>query len=88
MTTRTQPPRPAGRGKGERPTAVDDRGPFSKTAGLTIGLVIAFDIMAFGVSVQNLGGDFRDGTDARLPRRTRCERRPRSFPATRESTPA
>jgi aquaporin Z len=28
-------------------TAVDDRGPFSKTAGLTIGLVIAFDIMAF-----------------------------------------
>lgn len=29
-------------------TAVDDRGPFSKTGGLTIGLVIAFDIMAFG----------------------------------------
>ncbi len=29
-------------------TAVDDRGPFNKTAGLTIGLVIAFDIMAFG----------------------------------------
>ncbi|HET9309716.1 MAG TPA: aquaporin [Actinomycetota bacterium] len=29
-------------------TIVDDRGPFSKTAGLTIGLVIAFDIMAFG----------------------------------------
>ncbi len=29
-------------------TAVDERGPFSKTAGLTIGLVIAFDIMAFG----------------------------------------
>ena len=29
-------------------TAVDDRGPFAKTAGLTIGLVIAFDIMAFG----------------------------------------
>lgn len=28
-------------------TAVDDRGPFGKTAGLTIGLVIAFDIMAF-----------------------------------------
>jgi len=28
-------------------TAVDERGPFSKTAGLTIGLVIAFDIMAF-----------------------------------------
>jgi aquaporin Z len=28
-------------------TVVDDRGPFSKTAGLTIGLVIAFDIMAF-----------------------------------------
>jgi aquaporin TIP len=29
-------------------TAVDDRGPFNKTAGMTIGLVIAFDIMAFG----------------------------------------
>jgi MIP family channel proteins len=29
-------------------TAVDDRGPFGKTAGLTIGLVIAFDILAFG----------------------------------------
>ena len=29
-------------------TIVDDRGPFSKTAGLTVGLVIAFDIMAFG----------------------------------------
>jgi len=29
-------------------TAVDDRGPWNKTAGLTIGLVIAFDIMAFG----------------------------------------
>ena len=29
-------------------TAVDDRGPWSKTAGLTIGLVIAFDIMVFG----------------------------------------
>lgn len=29
-------------------TAVDDWGPFSKTAGFTIGLVIAFDIMAFG----------------------------------------
>jgi aquaporin TIP len=29
-------------------TAIDDRGPFSKTAGLTIGLVVAFDIMAFG----------------------------------------
>jgi len=28
-------------------TAIDTRGPFSKTAGLTIGLVIAFDIMAF-----------------------------------------
>jgi MIP family channel proteins len=28
-------------------TAVDERGPASKTAGLTIGLVIAFDIMAF-----------------------------------------
>lgn len=29
-------------------TAVDERGPFKMTAGLTIGLVIAFDIMAFG----------------------------------------
>ncbi len=29
-------------------TAVDERGPFDKTAGLTIGLVIAFDILAFG----------------------------------------
>ena len=29
-------------------TAIDDRGPFSKTAGFTIGLVIAFGIMAFG----------------------------------------
>jgi MIP family channel proteins len=29
-------------------TVVDDRGPFGKTAGLTIGLVIAFDILAFG----------------------------------------
>lgn len=29
-------------------TAVDDRGPFGKTAGFTIGLVIAFDILAFG----------------------------------------
>jgi aquaporin TIP len=29
-------------------TAVDDQGPSSKLAGLTIGLVIAFDIMAFG----------------------------------------
>ena len=29
-------------------TAVDPLGPFSKTAGLTIGLAIAFDIMAFG----------------------------------------
>lgn len=29
-------------------TAVDDRGPFAKTAGFTIGLVIAFDIMAAG----------------------------------------
>jgi aquaporin Z len=28
-------------------TAVDEHGPFAKTAGLTIGLVIAFDIMAF-----------------------------------------
>jgi MIP family channel proteins len=29
-------------------TAVDERGPFAKTAGLTIGLVVTFDIMAFG----------------------------------------
>jgi aquaporin Z len=29
-------------------TAVDERGPWLKTAGLTIGLVIAFEIMAFG----------------------------------------
>ncbi len=29
-------------------TAVDERGPWAKTAGLTIGLVIAFDIMVFG----------------------------------------
>jgi aquaporin TIP len=29
-------------------TAVDDRGPSSKTAGLTIGLVLTFDILAFG----------------------------------------
>jgi aquaporin Z len=29
-------------------TAVDDRGPFSKTAGLTIGLVLTFDILAGG----------------------------------------
>jgi MIP family channel proteins len=29
-------------------TAVDPRGPWTKTAGFTIGLVIAFDIMAFG----------------------------------------
>jgi aquaporin Z len=29
-------------------TAVDDRGPWSRTAGFTIGLVIAFDILAFG----------------------------------------
>lgn len=29
-------------------TAVDDRGPLSKTSGFTIGLVIAFDILAFG----------------------------------------
>jgi hypothetical protein len=35
------------------------------------GLAIAvFDIMAFGVSVQNVGGDFGDG--ALLPRRTRA----------------
>ncbi|MGH7569111.1 MAG: hypothetical protein ACREL9_09110 [Gemmatimonadales bacterium] len=35
------------------------------------GIAIAvFDIMAFGVSVQNLGGDL--GADARLPRRTRA----------------
>jgi len=36
-----------------------------------VGIAIAiFDIAAFGVSVQNLGGDF--GADARLPRRTRA----------------
>ena len=29
-------------------TAVDERGPWIKTAGFTIGLVIAFDILAFG----------------------------------------
>jgi aquaporin TIP len=29
-------------------TSVDQWGPFAKTAGFTIGLVIAFDIMAFG----------------------------------------
>jgi glycerol uptake facilitator-like aquaporin len=29
-------------------TAVDDRGPWNKTAGFTIGLAIAFDILAFG----------------------------------------
>ena len=29
-------------------TAVDERGPWNKTAGFTIGLVIAFDIIAFG----------------------------------------
>ena len=29
-------------------TAIDDRGPWGKTAGLTIGLTIAFDILAFG----------------------------------------
>jgi aquaporin TIP len=28
-------------------TTIDQRGPFAKTAGFTIGLVIAFDIMAF-----------------------------------------
>ncbi|MGH7614374.1 MAG: hypothetical protein ACREMW_10100 [Gemmatimonadales bacterium] len=38
-----------------------------------VGLAIAvFDILAFGVSVQNLGGRFGGGTDARLPRRTRA----------------
>lgn len=40
-----------------------------------VGVAIAvFDILAFGVSVQNLGGDFGGGgdTDARLPRRTRA----------------
>ena len=36
-----------------------------------VGIAIAiFDIAAFGVSVQNMGGDF--GADARLPRRTRA----------------
>ena len=29
-------------------TAVDDRGPWNKTAGFTIGLTVAFDILAFG----------------------------------------
>jgi aquaporin Z len=29
-------------------TAIDDRGPLSRTAGLTIGLVLTFDILAFG----------------------------------------
>jgi aquaporin Z len=29
-------------------TAIDDRGPWNRTAGFTIGLVIAFDILAFG----------------------------------------
>jgi MIP family channel proteins len=29
-------------------TAVDDKGPWNKTAGFTIGLTIAFDILAFG----------------------------------------
>lgn len=29
-------------------TAVDDRGPWAKTAGITIGFVIAFEILAFG----------------------------------------
>jgi aquaporin Z len=29
-------------------TAIDDKGPWNKTAGFTIGLVIAFDILAFG----------------------------------------
>ena len=39
-----------------------------------VGLAIAvFDIMALGVSVQNLGGDFgAAGQGARLPRRTRA----------------
>jgi hypothetical protein len=38
------------------------------------GLAVAvFDIVALGVSVQNLGGDFGPGSgDARLPRRTRA----------------
>lgn len=29
-------------------TAVDDKGPWNKTAGFTIGLTVAFDILAFG----------------------------------------
>jgi len=38
-----------------------------------VGLAIAvFDIMAMGVSVQNLGGDLGGGADALLPRRTRA----------------
>jgi len=29
-------------------TVIDGRGPFAKTAGMTVGLVVAFDVMAFG----------------------------------------
>jgi hypothetical protein len=51
-------------------------GPADAWAG-DVGMAIAvFDIMAFGVSVQNLGGDLgpqgAGGADARLPRRTRA----------------
>jgi hypothetical protein len=44
------------------------------TWGGDVGLALAvFDILAFGVSVQNLGGDFGPAGDgARLPRRTRA----------------
>jgi hypothetical protein len=38
-----------------------------------VGIAVAvFDIMAFGVSVQNLGGDLGGGDGALLPRRTRA----------------
>ena len=44
------------------------------TWGGDVGMALAvFDILAFGVSVQNLGGDFGPAGDgARLPRRTRA----------------
>src|SRR5207245_4812109 len=61
-----------------------------------VGVAIAvFDIMAFGVSVQNLGGDLGNG--ALLPRRTRgtvgltaweCDGRPDRARATPLGTPA
>jgi hypothetical protein len=38
-----------------------------------VGVALAvFDLMALGISVQNLGGDMGGGTGARLPRRTRA----------------